>query len=144
LIAIEAIVTSEHYKFSNLFWITLLGLAGIAHFLHPQFFVAYYPSYLPFPQAAVWVSGLVEWVLAGMLATRYRIREVWLVISLLMTVYLTVHLYVITHHHVIQHPTPSIPLWLAWIRLPLQLALILWPIWILRSLDDQQIEANKP
>jgi uncharacterized membrane protein len=122
---------SKFLRFSRYFWSSLLGLAGISHFLHPDFFIAYYPNHLPFPREAVWTSGALELLLAGLLYVNYRRPPVWLSIAVLMIVYFPVHLYVITHHHLIDHPIPKIPLWLAWIRLPLQLVLIGWPLSIL-------------
>lgn len=113
-------------RFSTWFWTLLLAAAGIAHVAKPDFFLAYYPDYLPFPGAAVWATAWVEWLLAALIwLPRYR-RMAWFSITLLMVCYLPVHLYLITDHARILHPEPAVPLWLAWVRLPLQLGLIAW------------------
>lgn len=112
---------------SRLFWTGLLSAAATAHLLVPEWFVAYYPSYMPLAHEAVTVSALCELALASMLWLHRTRHAAWLAISMLMLLYVPVHVYVITHHSTIAHPTLTIPLWLAWLRLPAQGALIVWP-----------------
>jgi uncharacterized membrane protein len=117
---------SRYSVISYGFWTLLLLAAGVAHLLRPDFFMAYYPAYLPLARQAVLGTAFVEWLLAALLwAPRYCGRA-WLGTALLMAAYLPVHLYVITHHTNIVHPTPAIPLWLAWVRLPVQFVFIAW------------------
>lgn len=118
---------------SRWFWTILLVVAGIAHFVKADFFLAYYPDYLPFPKAAVLGSAFVEWLLAALLwLPRYQ-RMAWLGIAVLMVCYLPVHIYLITDHANIAHPDLAVPLWLAWARLPLQFVFIFWPYRIYRN-----------
>lgn len=113
-------------RFSYWFWTVLLTAAGIAHLAKPDFFLAYYPNYLPFPGPAIWVTAWLEWLLAILIwQPRYR-RMAWLSIAVLMVCYLPVHLYVITHHAHITHPELAVPLWLAWVRLPVQFGFMAW------------------
>lgn len=112
--------------FSRLVWSVLLTSAGAAHLLLPHPFVAYYPSYLPWPEQMVLVSGVVELILAGLVWVQALRRPVWLTITSLMAIYTLVHVYVITDYSTIEHPDLAIPLWLAWVRLPLQGMLIGW------------------
>lgn len=114
---------------SRLLWSGMLIGAGLAHVLLPQAFVAYYPSYLPWPSGAIYASAVVEWVLAALLWTRMQ-RVAWLGIAALMIVYMPVHVYVVTHHDTIVDPPVAIPLWLAWARLPMQFVLIGWAWWM--------------
>lgn len=111
---------------TQLTWTVLLISAGVTHLVLPQFFVAYYPAYLPWPEQMVLVSGIGEMVLAIGLWVRSLQRLAWLAVSMLMVVYTLVHIYVITDYTTILHPEPAIPLWLAWVRLPLQGVLIGW------------------
>lgn len=113
-------------NWSRVLWTLLLLAAGVAHLFLPQFFIAYYPSYLPWPEQMVLLSGIVELLLATLLWIRAVERPTWLAISLLMAVYTLVHVYVITDYGTIQHPDPALPLWLAWVRLPMQGVLIGW------------------
>jgi uncharacterized membrane protein len=119
---------------SRCVWTGLLVSAATAHFVVPEWFVAYYPSYLPLANEAVAVSGIVEIVLAALLWIRQTRRLAWLAIMALMIVYIPVHVYVVTHHDAITHPTFTIPLWLAWVRLPMQGVLVWWAAWQLRSM----------
>jgi uncharacterized membrane protein len=117
-------------RFSILFWTVLLIVAGVVHFAAPSFFWAYYPNYLPWPKEAVAVTGIIEWFLAIGLWWPTLRRISWLAIGILMVLYLPVHLYVITDHATIAHPELAIPLWVAWIRLPIQFVLIGWAFWM--------------
>lgn len=120
-------------SWSRLFWTGILIGAGLAHVVLPEAFVAYYPTYLPWPQAAIYASAVVEWLLAALLWSGRTQRAAWLGIAALMVVYVPVHVYVITHHHAIVHPPVAIPLWLAWARLPMQFVLIGWAWWMGRG-----------
>jgi uncharacterized membrane protein len=116
-------------KTSRIVWTLLLAGAGTAHLVMPDCFVAYYPSYMPFASSAlevVVISGLVEFVVAALLWIPRTRRIAWLSIAALMVLYTPVHVYVITHHAVIDHPPVTIPLWVAWPRLPLQFVFVWW------------------
>ena len=113
---------------SRWFWSILLLATGTAHFIWNDFFVAYYPDCLPWPEQAVFVSGLFELLLAIAIWQARWERLIWIMIAILMILYLPVHWYVIVAHDMINHPRPAIPLWLAWIRFPLQFLLIAWPL----------------
>ena len=118
---------------SRLLWTVILVGAGIAHVVLPEAFVAYYPSYLPWPDLAVLVSAVVEWILAALLWNKSTQRAAWLGIAALMIVYVPVHVYVITHNNAVVNPPVALPLWLAWARLPMQFVLIGWAWWMGRS-----------
>ncbi len=116
---------------SRIFWTGLLVSAAFAHWFMPEWFLAYYPSYLPLAREAVSASAIVEMMIALALWHPQRRRMAWMSLAALMTLYMPVHMYVITHHDVIAHPSITIPLWLAWLRLPVQLLFIFWPIGII-------------
>ncbi|MBU3740775.1 MAG: hypothetical protein FGM24_00655 [Candidatus Kapabacteria bacterium] len=111
---------------SRLLWTAILSGAALAHVVVPTWFVAYYPSYLPWPELAISGSAFVEVLLAALLWNRRTERIGFIGIALLMLMYMPVHVYVITHHDAIVNPPVAIPLWLAWVRLPMQLVLIAW------------------
>ncbi len=116
-------------KMSRFVWTLLLAGAGTAHLVMPDWFVAYYPSYMPFASSAldvVVISGVVEFVVAALLWIPRTRRIAWLSIAALMVLYTPVHVYVITHHDVILHPPLTIPLWVAWLRLPVQFVFVWW------------------
>ena len=116
-------------KTSRIVWTLLLAAAGTAHLVMPEWFVSYYPTYMPFVSSAhdvVVISGLVEFVVAALLWIPRTRRNAWLSIAALMLLYTPVHVYVITHHDVIAHPPLTIPLWVAWLRLPVQFVFVWW------------------
>jgi uncharacterized membrane protein len=124
----------QFLAWSRWFWTLLLIAAGMAHFARLDFFLAYYPSYLPWPKAAIWGTGILEIILAMLLWVTRGQKPAYLGITLLMLAYLPVHVYVITHHARILHPHPAIPLALAWLRLPVQLVFITWAYWCWRKI----------
>lgn len=116
-------------KTSRIVWTLLLIAAGTAHLVMSGWFVAYYPTYMPFASHAhdvVVISGFVEYFVAALLWIPRTRRIAWLSIATLMVLYTPVHVYVITHHDVISHPPLTIPLWVAWLRLPVQFAFVWW------------------
>ncbi|MEQ9366087.1 MAG: DoxX family protein [Leptospirales bacterium] len=67
---------------------TLYTLAGVMHFVRPEFFMRIMPPYLPFHLAIVYISGAAEIVLGiGLLIPRYRKLAAWGVILLLIAVF---------------------------------------------------------
>ena len=111
-------------------WTLLLVVAGVAHVVVPDAFIAYYPAYLPWPTAAIYASAVVEWLLAALLWNAHTQRAAWYMIAALMVVYVPVHVYVVTDHSAIINPPVAIPLWLAWVRLPMQFVLVGWAWWM--------------
>ena len=61
---------------------------GIRHFIDVDFFLAIMPDYLPLHQEAVYVSGVFEILLGGMLLfKKYRKIAGWGLIALLVAVF---------------------------------------------------------
>lgn len=111
-------------------WTLLLVVAGVAHVVVPEAFIAYYPTYLPWPTLAVYASAIVEWLLAALLWNRRSERTAWYGITVLMVIYVPVHVYVVTDHSAVINPPVEIPLWLALVRLPMQFVLVAWAWWM--------------
>lgn len=64
------------------------GLAGVGHFTDAAFFVSIVPSYLPFPTALVYLSGVAEIAgAAGLMVERTRRFAAWGLIGLLIAVF---------------------------------------------------------
>lgn len=98
--------------------------AGITHFLLPRPFLAIVPDYLPAPGTLVRISGAAE--LAGGLGVLFhatRRPAAWSLAILLLAVF-PANLWMA------QHPErfASIPVWVLWARLPLQIPLIAWAL----------------
>ena len=111
----------------------LLGLlfiaAGLNHFLHTDFYISIMPHYLPWPLALVYISGLAEMALGGLLLIhRWRIWAAWGLIALSLAVFPA-------NIHMARHPDlyPMFSVWGLWLRLPLQFVLMAWAYWYTRK-----------
>jgi uncharacterized membrane protein len=98
--------------------------AGILHFVKPQIFCKIMPAYLPYALELVYVSGLFEIAGAvGLLIPALRRYAVWGLLCLLIAVFPA-------NINMALHPelTPDLPVWLLYLRLPLQPVLMIW-VW---------------
>jgi uncharacterized membrane protein len=97
---------------------------GTLHFLITRRYVAIMPPYLPAPRELVLISGAAEIAGGvGVLAPSPPIRRAaaWGLVALLIAV-MPANIYMVTDHEKFL----GIPLWVAVLRLPLQLPLIYW------------------
>ena len=112
--------------------LVILGLfyvvAGINHFRSPLSYVAIMPPYIPWPLVMIYISGVAEilggigvLVPDGFVFPRMRAFAAWGLVLMLIAV-LPVHINMCLH----PEQFPGVPLWAIWLRLPLQLPLILW------------------
>jgi uncharacterized membrane protein len=74
------------------FWAIFIGiifiLAGINHFVMPNFYLKIMPPYLPFPMALIYLSGLAEIICGGLFIPKQTRRiGAWLTIALLIAVF---------------------------------------------------------
>lgn len=103
---------------------TLYLTAGALHFVFTRRYMAIVPPYLPTPRALVLISGAAEMAGgAGVLSSDPRIRRsaAWGLVALLVVV-MPANLYMATA----PERFPTIPLWMLWARIPLQVPLIWW------------------
>lgn len=85
----------------QLFWIIvkiLLALfmvyAGIQHFVKPEVFQGFVPSFLPYPTAIIYISGCVEIILGISLLLRKDLAKLGaLGVFLLMVLFLPIHIF---------------------------------------------------
>jgi uncharacterized membrane protein len=96
--------------------------AGINHFVHPDQYVRIMPPYIPYHRAMVLLSGVFEIGLGLLfLPAVTRPRAAWGIIALLIAVFPANIQMAINYH---RQGNPH--LWLALVRLPLQIPLIWW------------------
>jgi uncharacterized membrane protein len=102
---------------------------GIGHFVRPGPFVSIVPAWLPAPLLLVMVSGFFE-VLggAGLLVPRVR-RAASLGLVLLYVAVFPANVNMALHPELGQGIAP----WLLWARLPFQVVLIAWALWVGRD-----------
>ncbi len=67
----------------------VLVVAGVGHFMSTEAFTAQVPTWLPQPEAVVYVSGVVELALAAalLLARRHRAAVGWVVAAFFVVVF---------------------------------------------------------
>ena len=103
--------------------------AGANHFVNTPFYVSIMPPYLPWPVALVYISGVAEIGLGGLLLfERWSRLAAWGLIALLIAVF-PANVHMALHPELYQWAS-SLGLWL---RLPLQGALIAWAYWYTRG-----------
>jgi uncharacterized membrane protein len=99
-------------------------IGGITHFALTEFYVRIVPPNIPFPLAAVYISGAFELIGAfGILLSRTR-RLAGFGLMLLTVLVTPANVYMALHPELFA----GIPFWMLIARLPLQLVL-LWLIW---------------
>lgn len=97
-------------------------VAGINHFRKPRMYQKIIPSYFSNPVALNYLSGGVEIVLGfGLLLTSITAIAAWGIILLLIGVF-PVHVHMITQ----PNTRMGLPLWVLYLRLPIQFILIYW------------------
>lgn len=113
-------------------WLLAVAMVavGITHFTDPRFFVRIVPPFVPWPWAAVYVSGLAE-VLGGLglLVARTRVAAAWGLIALFIAVF-PANVHMAVNH--IQPGGEPLPVWAMWARLPFQGLFIAWAWWFTR------------
>jgi uncharacterized membrane protein len=104
-----------------LFAVSCMG-AGVNHFLAQEFYTRMMPPYLPWHLFLVYLSGLAEITLGGLLLVpRVKHLAAWGLIALLIAVFPA-------NIHMAVHPDlfPEIGAAMLWARLPVQAFLIAW------------------
>ena len=104
-------------------------VAGINHFINPDWFVRIVPPILPFKAVLVYVSGVFEIVLGSLLIfPKTRFIAGWGLILLLLAVY-PANIYVALSNGKAMNITPM----MAWGRLPFQFVFIGLAYWHSRA-----------
>lgn len=95
--------------------------AGISHFTKKHFFMKAMPPYVPNHEIMVILSGIAEMLFGiGLLFHQTKPLAAWGIILLLIAVF-PANIYMAT-----SGKFKKIPQWMLWLRLPLQLVLIVW------------------
>ncbi|RRB00996.1 DoxX family protein [Larkinella rosea] len=96
-------------------------VSGFLHLFRPEPYLRIMPPYIPFHPLMVVLSGIAELVLGiGLLFPATRMLAAWGLILLLIAIF-PANIYMAT-----ADKFSSIPNWVRWGRLPLQLVLIWW------------------
>ncbi|MEO1448226.1 MAG: DoxX family protein [Bacteroidota bacterium] len=120
----SAILVLEKWPLDLFVMAILYFVAGLAHFLRPQFYLAIMPPRLPNHKAVNWIAGAAEIVLAlGLLVEPIRPYAAFGVILLLIAVF-PANIY----HLQSRGAGMKVPIWILWVRLPIQ-GLLIWWAW---------------
>lgn len=68
-------------------------MGGVQHFLKPEFYLPFVPSFLPFSMAIIYLSGLLEIGLGLLLVFKRYARFAAFGIFILMIVFLPIHIW---------------------------------------------------
>lgn len=102
--------------------------AGVMHFARPEFYQPMMPPYLPWHTALIWLSGVAEVALgAAVLVPGLRAPAAWGLILLLIAIF-PANVHIALHNVPVFGNTEGAGIW-NWVRLPVQLVLILWAWW---------------
>jgi uncharacterized membrane protein len=119
----------------------LFVVAGIMHFVVPDSYVRIVPPALPVPRFLVALSGIAE-ILggSGLLLSSTRRAAAWGLLLLLVAVF-PANIYTAVSHV----PFPGIfgQSWVQWLRLPLQIPLILWTLRFARRSKGEPVLERK-
>jgi uncharacterized membrane protein len=99
-------------------------IGGIAHFVATDTEVRLVPPYVPWPLAAVWVSGAFELLGAGGLLFAGTRRAAGIGLFALTLCVTPVHIYMLQRPELF-----AVPYWALVLRLPLQVALLVLIAW---------------
>ena len=114
--------------------------AGANHFLHPDLYKQIVPPALAAPGVLVAISGACEIVGGlGLLVPSLRVAAGWGLLALLLAVF-PANVYMAWAPH--RAPQENIPVWLLWLRLPLQGVLMAWVWWV--ALDPRGRRGRRP
>lgn len=123
-------------KYINLYLISILFIyAGIAHFTNPQFYIKITPSFIPFKQFLVDLSGLLE-ILGGFLILFNQTRKtgVYLLVGLLV-LFFVVHFDMLFTYQLSEDFTLNS--FLLTLRIIIQFILIYWVISLLKLFSNK-------
>ncbi len=105
-------------------------VAGVNHFVSPEFYVQIMPPYLPLHLELVYLSGVAEIVLGIMvLLPRYRVVAAWGIVLLLIAVF-PANLHQALNDVPIDGESVGA---MRWVRLPFQAVFIAWAFWHTRE-----------
>jgi len=102
--------------------IAFYTVAGLNHFIHPEFYIKIMPPWLPSPKELVFISGVCELLFALLLLSPFTRRiGAWCIILLLIAVFPANIQMMLNYLH-----ENNKFLWLPISRLPFQILFIWW------------------
>ncbi len=100
------------------------AIGGLAHFVFTETEMRIVPPWMPWPRETVWISGVFEWLGAAGLLWRPSRRAAGIGLFLLTLAVTPAHITMLQRPELF-----GVPVWLLWLRLPLQVALLALIAW---------------
>jgi uncharacterized membrane protein len=112
---------------------SIFVVSGFLHFFRPAPYVRIMPPFLPWPRALVQISGGAE--ILGGLGLLFPISRRWAAygLALLLLAVFPANIYMAVAH--VAFPGFMGERWVQWLRLPLQIPLILWALYYAKSIE---------
>ncbi len=112
-------------------------VAGLSHLGRPEPFLQHLPGWMPWPDATVFVSGLVEMALGALMFRPAPLRErVARALSAYLIAVFPANVYVAVEAVDVQGQPDGI---YPWIRLPVQALFVFLAWWSTRNADDEPV-----
>jgi uncharacterized membrane protein len=113
-------------------------VAGINHFVRPDFYMNIMPDYLPLHRELVLLSGVTEIVAGVLVAIPATMRwGAWFIVAHLV-IFMTVHVHMVVH----ADRYADVPVAALYFRIVMQFVLIAWALWYTRP--PKGVEATPP
>ena len=118
------------WKRNGLFLLIIFYLvAGLNHFIMPEFYMPLIPEYFPAKNAINTFSGIIEILLAIGLSMQKTRKISSIGIIVLLIVFIPAHIHFIQKGACFEGSL-CVPLWVAWVRLfPVHFLLMIWAWW---------------
>ena len=107
-------------------------VAGTNHFLATHAYVSITPKWLPEPRLLIFVSGIAEMLLGLLLLPKSTRKIAAILIVLMLVVFIPIHIDMLRRAPFMLGNFMITKL-VAWIRLPMQLLLILWAAFYIKN-----------
>lgn len=111
-------------SFLRMLYSMLLFVAGVLHFVHEGGFRKIVPTFLPFRRAIVLISGVFEMLFAVLLWVKKGQQMIGKLLAFFMVAVFPANVYMAQKRISFQPGKKANP-WLLWLRLPLQIPLII-------------------
>ncbi|MCA0131852.1 DoxX family protein [Winogradskyella alexanderae] len=119
-------------KFLRVILVLFYLVAGINHFINPDFYLGLIPEYLPYHVLINFISGILEITFAiGVTIPQTRLLAVKSIVVLLI-LFIPSHIYFIKIGSCIESGLCVSP-WIAWVRLVLIHPLLIYWAWVVRK-----------
>jgi len=110
-------------------------MGGLLHFLFPAPYLRIIPPFLSRPKFILWLSGAAEMAGGAGLLLRKTRRMAAYGLALLLVAVFPANIYMAAAH--VPFPGIAGESWAQWLRLPLQIPLILWALYYARSTKSE-------